>query len=690
MAKKGKYKFARNVSAVSESVSAAALEAKAIQMLNTGDYRSALVLAEQLVEARPGSLAAYILKGQGHYFLGQFEEALECFVSALKIDTENAAVYLDIGNVFHALHDHVKALEYFEKSAALNPENGLIYNNMANALKALGANAQVVVEHYKMAISKAPGNASYYYNLCIYLSSLQLKAECYSVAEQGVNKCPDSPLLLLMVAERQEQYKNYARAFDYYKRVFELEPQSGVSLVKLVAMSKQLCNWDDEEKYKAILLENFDSLFFGANRVVTERSVLSNVTPFDLLACDVHPALQKKVTEIFVDKRTVNLPDPKFKYVFSEKIKIGYISPDFNSHPVGFLIDDIFKYHSREAFEVFGYYLRSQQQSDEQTACIADSCDHFHYLGGMTDLDIARKINVDGIQILVDLSGYTADTRPKVLDLKPAPVQCHGLGYPGTLGSVKIDYYLTTPIYTPADTAEHFSEQMAYLPDVVIATRSFEYEEPLPTRQALGLPEDKFVFYCFSNFYRVTRDTFEAWIQVLLQVDDSVLWLFDHDEKGRQQLLNYAAERGVTNERFVFTPVERITYRGVHRLADLLLDSIGLPSGTAAIISLSEGVPIVSMAGLMPQSRTCLNYMAGSGMQHLVASDTSEFVNIATRMGSDEDYYLQQKELLRSNLPTAPLFNRPQYIRNLESLYRQMIDRYRSKLPVSAGPLSVD
>lgn len=163
-----------------------------------------------------------------------------------------------------------------------------------------------------------------------------------------------------------------------------------------------------------------------------------------------------------------------------EKLRIGYLSPDFCDHPVGLLVQDLFQHHNRDQFTVYGYALRSVE--DEVQARIQEGCDEFVDLSTLSTEAAARRIHADGIHILIDLAGYTTHCRPEILALRPASIQCSYLGYPDTTGAPWIDYLLTDEWVVPPELAAQCSEQVVYLPhQFVVSPELGNPSSPVPS-----------------------------------------------------------------------------------------------------------------------------------------------------------------------------------------------------------------
>ncbi len=234
----------------------------------------------------------------------------------------------------------------------------------------------------------------------------------------------------------------------------------------------------------------------------------------------------------------------------------------------------LFELHDREKFEVFAYSLGPDDGSEYRQKLMAD-CDCFRDMQSLTSTQSAQQIYDDGIDILIDLAGYTEYAAPEVFALRPAPLQINYLGYPGTLGADYMDYIITDPVITPPHLAQFITEQCLYLPDCYQINNNQQFlPQEIPTKSALGLPEDGFIFCCFNKSEKIEPNIFATWMRILKQVENSVLWLLDSNPEVQQNLANAAQSLGVASQRLIFAPrVPKPQHLTRHAVADLFLDT---------------------------------------------------------------------------------------------------------------------
>ena len=274
---------------------------------------------------------------------------------------------------------------------------------------------------------------------------------------------------------------------------------------------------------------------------------------------------------------------------------------------MAYLVAELFETHDRDRFEVFGYCSTEDDGSDVRRRVLG-SFDKAVSIVGASDAEAADAIRSDEIDILVDLNGLTLGSRLPVLRYRPAPVQMTYLGYNGVIPLAELDYILADRYVIPPEAAAHHRPEPLYLPTCFqVNDRQVKVADG-QTRRSVGIPEDRFVFCCFSNNYKITEDLFAAWLEILTRVDHSVLWLYADNEQSCRNMTERFAASGLDPERLFFAArSEPEVYRARLGLADLFLDTFPYNAGTTASDALRVGLPIVTRSG-----RSFVSRMAGS------------------------------------------------------------------------------
>ena len=364
------------------------------------------------------------------------------------------------------------------------------------------------------------------------------------------------------------------------------------------------------------------------------------------------------------------------------KLRIGYVSSDLREHAVGFAMTDVVELHDRKDFEIFAYYC-GISRPDSTQARTRNGVDHWTDITKLNDEQAAERISEDGIDILVDLNGYTKDARTKVFALRPAPIAVNWFGFPGTMASPYHHYIIADPYIIPDDAEIYYSEKVVRLPCYQPNDRKRVVAAKRPSRKDAQLPEHALVYCSLNGTQKLTQRTFERWLAILRQVPNSVLWLLTGNVDTNERLRQFAAQRGVVPERIVFAEkMLNPEHLARYPLADLFLDNLPYGAHTTAADAMWMGVPILTLPGRSFASRVCGSVVRAAGLGELVCATPEDYVARAIELGRDRSQLLALKQRLVAGRDFCLLFDTPQLVRNLEDLFRQMWQEFEAgKLP---------
>lgn len=361
------------------------------------------------------------------------------------------------------------------------------------------------------------------------------------------------------------------------------------------------------------------------------------------------------------------------------RLRIGYLSADYHEHPTSFLLAEVIERHDRNRFEVFGYSCGPDDASPMRRRMRA-AFDIFREIRPLSHEAAAQQILDDRIDILVDLKGYTTNTRLEILALRPAPVQVSWLGYAGTLGHPRLaDYLIGDPIVSPLLDGGHFGEALALMPNCYQPNDRQRVIGDRPSRAAAGLPADGFVFCSFNQSYKFTPAMFDLWCRLLASVPDSVLWLLEPIEAAAANLRREALARGVSPERIVFAPRRtQAEHLARLQLADLALDTFPYTSHTTASDALWAGVPLVARRGETFASRVSGSILNAAGLPELITDSSENYYRVALELATWPDRLAQIRARLAANRMSCALFDSERFTLDLERLFRRMWMDYRA------------
>jgi predicted O-linked N-acetylglucosamine transferase (SPINDLY family) len=370
--------------------------------------------------------------------------------------------------------------------------------------------------------------------------------------------------------------------------------------------------------------------------------IIESAGPISCLALVDDVVEQARLVSGWLSRRPENAPVPHLGppggYDHA-KLRIGYLSSDYCMHPTSYLIAELIERHDRERFEVFGYCCSPEDGSDIRRRVLA-AFDRVTTIGNMTDAEAAKRIRDDEIDILVDLNGATKGMRLGVLRAKPAPVQITYLGFVGPVPVPELDYMLCDDFTVPPAAAPHYEPKPLYIPGCYQANDSRLPVARFETRADVGLPDDKFVYCCFSNSFKVTESIFDAWMEILARTPDTVLWVLEDNRFVRPNMLRQAEKRGIAPERLFFAGrVGAETYLARLKLADLFLDTFPYNAGVTASDALRMGLPLVTLAGSAFAARMAGSLLKAVGLEQLITRDLAGYVETAVALPGDKAAY---------------------------------------------------
>jgi predicted O-linked N-acetylglucosamine transferase (SPINDLY family) len=374
-----------------------------------------------------------------------------------------------------------------------------------------------------------------------------------------------------------------------------------------------------------------------------------------------------------------NSPDP------DRRIRIGYISPDFNMHPVAYFFEPLLEGHDREVVEVYGY--GNVHFPDQTTERLKRKFDHYRNVWQLGDDALARMIEKDGIDILIDLAGHSGNNRLSMLAHKPAPVQVTYLGYPDTTGLETIDYFLTDELADPPQSQRFYTEELIFLTNGFLCYEPSDFAPPVTS-----LPAERKGYITFGSFntnLKLNPYIMSLWAQVLRANDSSRLLLKFRgggDEEVRNHYLDQFEQLGISRERVQicgFDPL--IEYLKAYNEVDIMLDTYPFNGATITCEALWMGVPTISLVGESHISRVGSSILSRVGLESLVASTPQEYVAKAAALAGEPQTLARIRTSIRQRVAGSSLCDAKGFARNVEGAYRKMWRKWCSSKGLEAG-----
>lgn len=363
-----------------------------------------------------------------------------------------------------------------------------------------------------------------------------------------------------------------------------------------------------------------------------------------------------------------------------EIIRVGYVSCDFYDHATMSLLAGVLEAHDRDRFEIFAFcHTPMARREDAMHERMLDTADYYVDILNLSDAEAAETIRSLGIDVLVDLKGFTQGARLGIFCRRAAPIQLTWLGYPGSVTGAGIQFAITDHIVTPDTSIPYFQEKLLRLPGSYQCNDAArERVSRAGDRADHGLPQDAIVFAAFNHAAKIRLPVFESWMRILSAVESAVLWLYPMGALAQANMRAAAAKRGIAPERLIFAGLAPMADH-MRRLpqADLALDTGPCNGHTTTSDALWAGVPVLSFKGTSFAGRVSESLLNAVGLRELVADDLEGFEAMAIGLARDPARLAELRDRLIAARDDAPLFDTEELTRQVEALYQSVVTASR-------------
>ncbi len=634
-----------------------------------GQYQDAIESYDNALALKPDYANAYGNRGMAQYALKQYQAAIHSCDKAIAIQPGMALAHYQRGNALCALRQYQGAVQSYDNAIELQPDHGDAWSNRGVALHFL-RQYQAALHSYDKAISIKADSAQAYYNRGITLNDLKQHQAAVGSYDSALAINPNLAQAWANRGNALNDLKQHEAAVDSYDKAMALDADAWFLPGMRLYTRMQLCDWRDAEVQTAALVQKIQG---GA----------SVAPPFSVLALSASLPLQRQAAESYVNERYPANPVLGIipKRPRGKKIRLGYFSADFHNHATAYLMAELFERHDKTSFELVAFSYGTDSK-DEMRRRVSAAFDQFIDVRLQSDPAVAQLSRSLGIDIAIDLKGFTEDERVGIFACRAAPLQVSYLGYPGTMGARYFDYVIADRMVIREEDRQHYTEKIAYLPNSYqVNDRRRKIADRQFTRNELGLPETGFVFCCFNSNHKITPATFDGWMRILKRVEDSVLWLLADNPTARSNLRQQAQLRGVDPQRLVFAqrlPLPEHLAR--HRAADLFIDTLPYNAHTTASDALWSGLPVLTCSGESFASRVAASLLTATDLPELITATQADYEALAVQLAREPERLRAIRQKLQHNRLATPLFDTQLFTRHIEDAYAQMFERYQADL----------
>jgi predicted O-linked N-acetylglucosamine transferase (SPINDLY family) len=630
-----------------------------------GALHQAEQLYRQVLAVDPSHLDALYLCGTVCHVQGSLDQAIALYRRVLALRPHHAEVNNNLGAALAVQGRFEEAVACYRQALAVNPNYPDAYNNLGISLTELGNldEAVLTLEH---AVRLRPQDASFHYNLGRALQRRGRLDEALSAYQQALALRPHYP----------EVHNNLGAALTHQGRLDEAESPLRQSLPQDPNSANTWNNLGNALKEQGRLDEALapDHAEAHSNLLIC-LNYDPRVTPARLF--EEHRRWGRLHGGVAAAG-----PRPTQGRDSERRLRIGYVSPDLYHHPVAHFLRPILAHHDTGQVETF-CYAEVLAPDRVMIAWFRSWAQGWRWTPGLSDLQLAEQIRADGIDILVDLAGHTANSRLRVFAYRPAPVPITYLGYPCTTGLETIHYWLTDAVADPPGESSCSTEELVRLPGCFCC-----YAPPEAAPEVSELPAlrtDYLTLGAFQNLAKINGAVLDLWCAVLRALPTARLLVFRNSLHGRTRdhLLGQFTERGIRAERLDLrhTAPDAGGYLGVYRAVDLSLDTIPWSGHTTACESLWMGVPILTLYGDRHAGRMAASVLTCLGLGEFAARTPHEFVVAAVRVANNLEPLAQLRAQLRRRMQASALCDGAAFTRRLEDVYRGLWRRWCAGRP---------
>jgi protein O-GlcNAc transferase len=662
---------------------------------------------------------AWFLAGACHDRLGTLGRAAQAFRQSIVHAPDNPEHHLALISVLHKAGDLKQALDVAEHALTCFPTNSRLAFAAGVVLEDL-AIPEEALARYERAISISPVCEDAHHNRGVLLSRLHRFQEAAENQRRYLRAFPNRMRALEVLVDVLFAQGNFEEALLSIQRLLDASPNDTKALVRKGAALASLHRYADATAaFEQARMRNEGAVIDFIHRIAPGMPLSTMTSPenlylwqgwLGLARCDwrswdayvselrslpskagaaiapavsfvsfhlplsgsVRHSIARRVASD-IESRISPLPQMAQPSNRGGKLRVGILSPDLREHLNAYLLLPLFELVDRSRISLYAYSL-TRDDGSEIRGRIAASSDAFRELHTMSDVEAATSIRNDDIDILLDVAGHTIGGRFAITAQRPARLQVLYLGFPGSLGSKRVDHVIVDRI-VGSDPGE-WTESPVFVPDTYYL---YDFRQAPPqavvARDHYGLCDDGFVYCAFHKAEKISPDVFALWMQILTKVPSSVLWLLSLSDAARRNLRQAADRHDVDPARLVFAPYDsRDRYLARQRLGDLMLDTLHHSAMTTACDAMAAGLPVLTIRGDAMSSRAGESLARAAGVPEMVVRDKDAYVERAIFLARNPDVLqrLRQKLLAR----TGPLFDTVGRVRELESAFLEIWRRY--------------
>ena len=661
--------------------------------------------ARAAADSRPDDARFHFALGRALKATGDLDGAESSYRRALQLQPAYVEALVSLGIVLKTRGDLDGAIDLYDRAIEISPRFAAAHANRANAISqraalvaeeaADDAPSDDVIDAQAHAVSLEPRNALLRRNHGVLLMRARRRREAADAFNQALTLDATDVESCLRLGSCLRALGDSALARELYERWLDRNPANAAVMQVLAGVLTRDGQIDAARRWaeQAAALDatphtlvqlgsalmqsrRLEDAIDHCRRAVELSGARSELYPTLLLGLNYLCEDPEPIFEAHAEfGRRVSVPKDQrpawHPLAAGERLKVGYVSGDFVRHSVSYFVGPLLERHDKSRFEITCYH--NLAWGDAVTERLKSYGHRWVDCEGLSDEHLRRRIEADGIDILIDLAGHTSNSRVFMFGLGPAPVQMTYLGYPTISGVPANNFRITDPVIDPGDLPALASERPLCLPRTMFCYRPDE--SPAIAKPPV-LNRGHITFGSFNNIAKVTDHTLDLWARAMNAVPLSRLLLKSSSmaqPSNRENIERFMAARGVESHRLSLQPwiAAKSSHLDLYNEVDIALDPYPYNGATTTCEALWMGVPVVTRRGLTHTSRMGASILGAIGKPEWVTDNDTDYVAALARLAGDVDGLTRWRVHARAWLMESELFDEGGFTRGFEALLEQ-------------------
>ena len=601
---------------------------------------------------------------------GDIEGAINSLKEALDKNPNNNLIQIEIGNLYATIKNYEEASNFFKRANKILPNNKDIINGLSFCLCEIGNKYQFERNYYSAEVifeellQYQPTNADYLFNLGNALYSQEKFKKALNAYQKSIDLKKDENTYNNL-GNTYRKLGKYLNAIENYSKSLEINPELIHARIELTHLMQNICDWKSiDTHYNQI-----------KNHIRTNKD--GKISPFTVLSMpDLNIKDQLDVANKWSQQQKIKPFNKKPKFN-KEKITIGYLSADFRNHPLYYLIYDVLNNHNNNQFDIKMFYSGPNEDSEQHNSFKKLKA-KFINISKLNDEESANEIRNEDVDILIDLSGFTRDSRSMVAAYKPARIHINWLGFAGTMGShfddSLFDFILADEYIIPKKLEKYYAEKVIKLPRCYQPNIESRPKINNQLKEDYGFKNSPFIFASFSQSIKITEEIFTIWMNILKNTTNTNLWLLESNNSCHKNLYDYAKKYNVERNRIKFAP--KVTFSehiNRHQIIDLFLDTYPYNGHTSTSDAIWSECPVLTISGETFASRVAGSILTEIGCSELITQDKKQYYDTALKLYNNQDKLIKIKEKIIIGKENSNLFKPKEFCKDIEILFKKLL-----------------